>query len=607
MTERSGAQIGADNAASFKAYLDRLSAAGETIPLRAGKPNISAMALACGYDRQVFYKNPVVKRMLEEAVAAFPATEAAEADKTDEEPERRFDRRDQRIMQLEQQNASLRAENLALRDKLRQLQHVEDILVEPAAGSCHERAGHSSRSTSFALSEPRPCASPLTTHSTRPANPSSATWRNSRPSSVSVTPPPAGYGPLSARTFRACSATATSTHFPARSVTTAQRCLSLPGASASPRATSSSGLPRTASSAACRRRSLPSGARRDRRLRANPYIMLALAEWPAVDAAALRLGFDAAAPERLVAAVEAVLYDRYREGHTVMPTAALCAAAQRFLRAGSARALQAVGLALRDGAIFETAAGCQPAGAHVMERYVGRRVDAMLDKAGAGDLFAQHVPDAEFADWLQRFRNRTGVDLDPEQREAIRLGVNTPFGMITGGAGVGKTTVLRALCDACEAFGRPVHLMALAGRAAVRVREATGRPASTIAAFLGQLEAEQIELGPESLLVLDEASMVDLPTFYACCATSPKGARMLLVGDPGQLPPIGFGLVMHALAEDPRVPKVELTRVYRQTESTGIPAVARSVRAGVLPKLPDTRPKPNPRRRHDLQGKPPAD
>ena len=88
------------------------------------------MALACGYDRQVFYKNPVVKRMLEEAVAAFPATEAAEADKTDEEPERRLDRRDQRIMQLEQQNASLRAENLALRDKLRQLQHVEDILVE---------------------------------------------------------------------------------------------------------------------------------------------------------------------------------------------------------------------------------------------------------------------------------------------------------------------------------------------------------------------------------------------------------------------------------------------------------------------------------------------
>jgi exodeoxyribonuclease V alpha subunit len=128
--------------------------------------------------------------------------------------------------------------------------------------------------------------------------------------------------------------------------------------------------------------------------------------------------------------------------------------------------------------------------------------------------------------------------------------------------------------------------MALAGRAAVRMQEAAGRPASTIAAFLRRAEAKEVVLGPESMLVIDEASMLDLPTFYRILRQVPSEARILLVGDPGQLPPIGFGLVLHALVDDPRIPKVELVRVYRQTDATGIPAVGRALRAGTLPSLP---------------------
>ncbi len=322
------------------------------------------------------------------------------------------------------------------------------------------------------------------------------------------------------------------------------------------------------------------------RLRSNPYVMMALADWPAVDAAAGRIGVAADSPMRLVAAAEAVLYGRYQEGHTCMGADALGAAVGKLLRCAPARAAEAVGLALRDGAAFRTGDVLQPAGAFMMERHVARQIRDMVSGPAIGDLVAREVSDAEFDEWVPGFCARAGLDLNREQREAVRIGVRERFGLVTGGAGVGKTAVLRALCEACESFGRVVHLMALAGRAAVRMREATGRPSMTIAAFLKRAEGRDIVLGPESLVVVDEASMVDLPTFYRMLRHLPDGARLLLVGDPGQLPPIGFGLVLHALVGDSRVPQVELVRVYRHTEGSGIPAVGRAVRSGALPSLP---------------------
>ena len=295
---------------------------------------------------------------------------------------------------------------------------------------------------------------------------------------------------------------------------------------------------------------------------------------------------DRRASVRLVASVEAALYDRYREGHTWIDAGALGAAVGRLLGNSPAVAEEAIARAVDAGAAFQVAGGFQPAGACAMERYVASRIRDMLDIPAMGDLVAREVDDGTLAAWVADFCLEEGLDLDPEQREAVRIEVQERFGLVVGGAGVGKTTVLKALCAACEAFGRVVHLTALAGRAAVRMREATGRPSMTIAAFLRRAEGREIVLGPESLVVVDEASMVDLPTVYSMLRWLPDGARLLLVGDPAQLPPIGFGLVLHALVEEPAVPKVELRRVYRQGEATGIPAVARSIRSGVVPALP---------------------
>lgn len=328
------------------------------------------------------------------------------------------------------------------------------------------------------------------------------------------------------------------------------------------------------------------GAEAAAKLRDQPYAMMALADWPVVDAAGRRMGIAAGDPRRLVAAVEAVLYARVDQHHTWIGERDLSAAVGRLLKCPLAQAEEAVAAAVAQRAAIPIAGGYQAAGAYMMERYVADRIKEMLAEPAMGDLIAREVSDAELAAWLDR-QDDLGVALDDEQREAVRIAVQQRFGIVRGGAGVGKTTVLKAVARACAAFGRTTHMMALAGRAAVRISEATGSYASTIAAFLKGIEAKQIPLGPESLVIIDEASMVDLPTMYRILRSVPDCCRLLLVGDPGQLPPIQFGLLLHVLVERPEIPSVVLTRVYRQTEATGIPAVAGAIRSGRLPSLPD--------------------
>ncbi|WP_271565893.1 AAA family ATPase [Bradyrhizobium sp. CCBAU 11386] len=327
------------------------------------------------------------------------------------------------------------------------------------------------------------------------------------------------------------------------------------------------------------------GADAAAKLRESPYVMMALADWAVVDAAGRKIGVSTDDPRRLVAAVESVLYARLDQHHTWIGHRDLVTAVGRLLKCPPAKAEEALAAAVAQRAAIPIGGGFQAAGAHMMERYVADRIREMLAEPAMGDLIAREVSDGELHAWLDR--QDLGVALDDEQREAVRIAVQERFGIVRGGAGVGKTTVLKAVARACASFGRTTHMMALAGRAAVRISEAAGWPASTIAAFLKGVEARNIALGPESLVVIDEASMLDLPTMYRILRSLPDGCRLLLVGDAGQLPPIQFGLVLHALVERNEIPSVELTRVYRQTEATGIPAVASAVRAGQLPGLPD--------------------
>jgi exodeoxyribonuclease V alpha subunit len=167
----------------------------------------------------------------------------------------------------------------------------------------------------------------------------------------------------------------------------------------------------------------------------------------------------------------------------------------------------------------------------------------------------------------------------------VFLSLSSPLSLICGGAGVGKTTVLHAIFEAAKPLGVQIYMMALSGRAARRMSEATGHPAMTITAFLKAIDNGMIDLDCEPTLAIDESSMVDLATMYRILNRIKPGCKLLMIGDPGQLPPIGFGIVFHCFCETEDIPQVELTEIHRQAAETGIPLVSQAVRNGLTPNL----------------------
>lgn len=171
--------------------------------------------------------------------------------------------------------------------------------------------------------------------------------------------------------------------------------------------------------------------------------------------------------------------------------------------------------------------------------------------------------------------------LNQAQRDAVATSFSKRFSVITGGAGVGKTTVLKALYKALDTTGRPRFQMALSGRATARMIEATGEEARTIAGFLKTVDEKQMGLAP--IIVIDEASMLDLMTFYRLVQKLPGDCQVILVGDPYQLPPIGAGLILHVLCGMNGVPTTELIEVKRQAKDSAIPLASRQIRNGTRP------------------------
>ncbi len=323
-------------------------------------------------------------------------------------------------------------------------------------------------------------------------------------------------------------------------------------------------------------------------LQENPYRMLAFAGWQKVDRAARSLGVTQDDPRRQVAAVEACLYRRLDAKHTWTPQPILLKSVCYTLATrNTSVAHAAVNRALREHAIVSARDGYQPLGAAVMEKaiinYLRERLAGIPGEKR--NLFSQNLRSMT-AEAIASFEKGTGLQLNAGQQRAIEMALHYPLSVLTGGAGTGKTTVLRVIHSIAEQVGVRVIQMALSGRAAHRMREMAGREASTIAAFLCAAEQARIDPESEPLVIIDESSMLDLPLMYSIVSTLPLRARLLLVGDPYQLPPIGFGLVFQVLADSAVIPRVELLEVHRQARSSGIPQIARDVRRGVIPSLP---------------------
>lgn len=319
------------------------------------------------------------------------------------------------------------------------------------------------------------------------------------------------------------------------------------------------------------------------RLEEDPYRLLSFCgSWRDVDRLAKKhFGVQPDDPRRLQGAVEEACYRLFAEGHTsalsstLMDRLAAVLGPQTSTLRWRGLVSNALSQGLSNGSYVVGHHGVQPLGALAMERQVA---DAVASRLVAPNQALMAAPAVERL--LTDYETLEGLELNPEQRQAVQVAARSAMTLITGGAGVGKTTVLKAIYRMYEAAGCEVVQLALAGRAAKRMQEATGRPASTIANFLRSGSA----LPERCVVVVDEASMVDIITMSRLCLRLGPLPRLLLVGDPGQLMPVGPGLVLHALCAVPAVPHVELKTIKRY--GGAIAEAAQAIRAGRWPALP---------------------
>lgn len=316
----------------------------------------------------------------------------------------------------------------------------------------------------------------------------------------------------------------------------------------------------------------------------DPYRLLAFGlTWQATDELARR--FFAVADDddrRLGAAAESALFKELDRGNTWASREEVRQQVARLV--GAAQSDHALHLAVENHYAVEEEGRLYGLGAWAIERSLSEWLVRLA--AQSLPVMSAIEVDALIDDYEKAEAEALGSPflLNAAQRGAVQAAASNRLVLITGGAGVGKTTVLKCIRSMLDAAGKAVYQMALSGRAAKRMAEATGKPSMTIAGFLRNVAKDGLPEG--STLVVDEASMLDILLAYKLVGALPEDARLILIGDPFQLPPVGPGLTLHALADVPQLARVELTVVRRF--GGDIAAVASAVRDGHLPELPST-------------------
>jgi len=306
------------------------------------------------------------------------------------------------------------------------------------------------------------------------------------------------------------------------------------------------------------------------------------------DKIAERLGIARTAMVRVRAGVSFALAEAMDEGHCGLPVDELASLTERLIEVPPALVEEALALELEAGEVIaDTVAGRRCvflAGLHRAERGIAERLHAL----SAGRPPWPEIDADKAVPWVEA---RTGLGLAPSQIEALRLALCSKALVITGGPGVGKTTLVNAILRVIRAKGVEVALCAPTGRAAKRLTESTGLEAKTIHRLLeadpgtgGFRRGEEHPLECD-LLVLDEASMVDVPLTRALLRALPDRAALLLVGDVDQLPSVGPGQVLADVIASGAVPVIRLTEVFRQAAQSRIVTTAHRINRGQVPEL----------------------
>ncbi|MCZ6472057.1 MAG: ATP-dependent RecD-like DNA helicase [SAR324 cluster bacterium] len=313
------------------------------------------------------------------------------------------------------------------------------------------------------------------------------------------------------------------------------------------------------------------------------------------DGIAASLGVGKDSPQRAEAGVVYVMEEITGEGHTGLPRPRLVERATAVLEQGLEMVEGAVDTLISDGLLKALPPELSPDG----EVYLARPRMHRAERAIAENLarIAGCEAATRFSNiggGVERLEKETGIYLAEEQRRAVLAALDHKLLIVTGGPGTGKTTIIRFILGLAAPSLPNVALCAPTGRAAKRLAEATGRPASTIHRLL-EAGAKGFERGRErpieaELVIADESSMIDTLLMEALLDAVPAQTRLVLVGDVDQLPSVGPGMVLADLIASQRIPVVRLEEIFRQSERSRITANAHLIRKGQLPdlSLPDS-------------------
>lgn len=306
------------------------------------------------------------------------------------------------------------------------------------------------------------------------------------------------------------------------------------------------------------------------------------------DTIAEKLGVERTAMIRVRAGISFALTEAMGDGHCGLPRAQLIGLAEKLLEVPAALIASAMLEELAEGTVTADTVGNAECifltGLYLAERAIAEQ----LKRIQTGPLPWPEIEADKALPWIEQ---KTGLTLAASQAAAVRLSLKSKVTVITGGPGVGKTTIVNSILRILAAKSVKLLLCAPTGRAAKRMTEATGMEAKTIHRLLEfDPKAFGFKRGDENpldcdLLVVDESSMVDVLLMQSLLKAVPSTAALLIVGDIDQLPSVGPGQVLADIIGSGAVPVVRLTEVFRQAAQSKIITTAHAINAGSMPDL----------------------